>query len=106
MGEMGIKAAIAAIQYAQLDPDRNGTIEAGDIAKMFGKIASSCPDMTAGKAAGIAQLVMSDANDPEEGGHPSLNFTEYFTCVEGDSMTFDTFLESIDEVDNAEIAAL
>merc|ERR1712196_635109 len=77
----------------------------GPNSKMFGKIASSCPDMTAGKAAGIAQLVMSDANDPEEGGHPSLNFSEYFTCVEGDSMTFDTFLESIDEVDNAEIAA-
>ena len=88
--EIGMKAALAAATYPNFDRYCDGTIEAEDIARAFARVDGVDWET----AYMIARNILNDADtEPSLGGEvPGLNYVEFMTCLEGDSIDFDDFL--------------
>ena len=99
--ELGMKAALAALIYRDLDPDNNGAIEPVDICKAFAHAEKSdgTPWVPWEKAHAIAHTVLKDADtdvDAAQGAY-GLSFSELATCLHGQSIDFDAFLKNWDQ---------
>ena len=98
--EIGMKAALAALRYRDFDPDGNGSIEPLDIVRAFAHVvkADGSPWVTWDKAHAIAHSVLADADTDvdKEGGDLGLSFSEFVTCLHGESMDFDSFLRHLE----------
>ena len=92
--ELGMKAALAASNYRQFDPDNNGSIDPVDIVKVFAHVE----DVTWEQAHSIAYMILEDADtdDGKEGGQFGLSFHEFMTCLEGDAINFKAFLKNLE----------
>jgi len=85
----------------QFDPDGNGSIEAEDIVRVFARING----VTWEKAHAIAHTILDDADTTDEKGEAllgGLSYTEYITCLEGDAVKFDKYLEFLDPVEDVD----
>ena len=122
--ELGMKAALAALHFRQLDPDGNHKIDHVDLAKPFARIKG----VTAEQAYKIAHHIIESADadyakrlsklehmqqsalgalggcKPSSRYAPStspvrnesgLDFAAYMTCIEGDAIAFQTFLDTL-----------
>ena len=89
--EIGLKAALAAAAYPKFDRFCDGTIEAEDITRVFAQV-DGVPWETAYM---ISRNILNNADtEPSLGGEQSgLNFVEFMTCLEGDAINFQAFLE-------------
>ena len=99
--ELGMKAALAALIYRDLDPDNNGAIEPVYICKAFAHAEKSdgTPWVPWEKAHAIAHTVLKDADtdvDAAQGAY-GLSFSELATCLHGQSIDFDAFLKNLDQ---------
>lgn len=99
--ELGMKAALTALIYRDLDPDNNGAIEPVDICKAFAHAEKSdgTPWVPWEKAHAIAHTVLRDADtdvDAAQGAY-GLSFSELATCLHGQSIDFDAFLKNLDQ---------
>ena len=105
--EMGMRAALAALRYRGFDPDNNGSIEPVDICKAFAHVekADGTPWVPWEMAHAIAHNVLADADtdadDAAAGGQYGLSFTEFVTCLYGESINFDEFLKALEPPKNA-----
>ena len=89
--EIGMKAALAAATYPKFDRFCDGTIEAEDIARAFAGVEGVDWET----AFMIARNILADADtggDADE-GPAGLNYVEFMTCLEGDSIDFAAFLK-------------
>jgi len=130
--ELGMKAAIAATQYARFDPDGNRRIELVDIAVVFAKIEGVTPL----QAYTVAEMVMQGGDQDFQLGKPKLlqiadavkakfgkevtkktgdasaeglDFYELVTCVEGDAVNFKKYINELPvppDVDQAKLATI
>ena len=89
--EIGMKAALAAAHYPKFDRFCDGTIEAEDIARAFAGVEGVDWET----AYMIARNILNDADtEPSLGGEvPGLNYIEFMTCLEGDSIDFGAYLK-------------
>jgi Ca2+-binding EF-hand superfamily protein len=94
--EMGLKAALAAFQFGFFDRDHNGTVEAIDICRAFANIEGPDgePTVKPEQAHAIATAIMEDA-DTDNGTAGALDFSEFMTCIDGDSIAFKDFLTKL-----------
>ena len=89
--EIGMKAALAAATYPKFDRYCDGTIEAEDIARAFAGVEGVDWET----AFMIARNILSEADTggAADEGPAGLNYIEFMTCLEGDSIDFDAFLK-------------
>jgi hypothetical protein len=118
--ELGMKAAIAATQFARFDPDGNNKLDLCDIANVF----ASCEGVSPKAAYVIADAVMTGADadfnvyqsklsklkeacgikfckkpkkvrtgDPANQG---LDFAEFVSCLEGDTLNWNTYVSGLE----------
>jgi hypothetical protein len=94
--EMGLKAALAAFQFGFFDRDHNGTVEAMDICRAFANLEGpkGKPVVEPEQAHAIATAIMSDADTDQE-SFGALDFSEFMTCIDGDSIAFNNFLTKL-----------
>jgi len=95
--EIGMKAALAAATYPKFDRYCDGTIEAEDIARAFANVEVDGAPLDWEVAYMIAKNILDDADtEPSfDGEVPGLNYVEFMTCIEGDSINFESFLKDV-----------
>jgi len=131
LAEIGMKAAMAALQFGELDPDKGGTIDLIDIAKAFGKIKGVSPRQAYNMAWTVIDYADKDTvkhlttaqqiqklfgakpkvQPADADGMAGLDFAEFITCIEGDAIDFAAYIEKLpgpptDKVDSAVIDTL
>ena len=130
--ELGMKAAIAATQYATFDPDGNRKIDLVDIARVFAKVEGITPlqaytvadmvmlgadkDFMLSKSkisliADAARKRMGKAVAAKRGGkdNEGLDFYELVTCIEGDAVSFERYITQLpvpEDVDQAKLSVI
>ena len=130
--ELGMKAAIAATQYATFDPDGNRKIDLVDIASVFAKVEGITPlqaytvadmvmlgadkDFMLSKSkisliADAARKRMGKAVAAKRGGkdNEGLDFYELVTCIEGDAVSFERYITQLpvpEDVDQAKLSVI
>lgn len=93
LAEVGLRMSMLTATFQMLDADGDGQVELDDIVAAFAKVDGVPFD----KAMAIAQTILRIADDgrADEDGTVSLNFPEFVSLVEGDTLDFENYLQAI-----------